>query len=81
MPVAASTSATVFVVGLIVALYVVPAIVCGLKGKPWMLILGLVFPVLLWIGSSRLAKPDSWWARTEYDQEQLGRARARYTVP
>jgi hypothetical protein len=79
--VAASTSATVFVAGLVVALYVVPAVICGLKGKPWMLVLGLFFPALLWVGSLRLAKPDSWWARTEYDQDQMGRARVRHGVP
>ena len=81
MEVLASTSATIFVAGLVVALYVVPAIVCGLKGKLWMLVIGLFVPVLLWIGSSRLAKPDSWWARTEYDQDQMGRARVRHGVP
>jgi lysyl-tRNA synthetase class 2 len=51
-----------------------------MKGKLWTLAGGLLVPVLLWVGALRLAKPDSWWARSEYDEEQMERATVRYGV-
>lgn len=80
MSVIASTSAAVLVVGAIVSVYLVPAAICAMKGKLWTLAGGLFVPVLLWVGALRLAKPDSWWARSEYDQEQMERATVRYGV-
>jgi hypothetical protein len=54
---------------------VVPAVICGLKGKWWMIIL---FPLL---GACRLAKPDSWWARRFYNPEKQARASMRFATP
>ena len=54
--------------------------VCFLKGKIWMGCISLLIggPFVTIFGVSRLAKPDSWWARKYYDPSQLDRARARF---
>jgi hypothetical protein len=38
-----------------------------LKGKLKLALAGVVFPLLAMVGSVRLAKPSSWWARRFYD--------------
>ncbi len=48
------------------------------KGKPVFAIFGLLGGVLGIIGAVRLAKPDSWWARRYYDDEQLRLAARRF---
>lgn len=42
------------------------AVVCILKGKPLLALLGLFTSVLGLVGAVRLAKPGSWWARRRY---------------
>ena len=57
------------------------AIICFAKGKLIWGVIGLYFwPVGLW-GASRLAHPDSWWARKYYGgkPKKLERASKRYT--
>jgi hypothetical protein len=53
-----------------------------LKGKGWTCLAALALPVvgivIAVIGCSRLAKPNSWWARRLYRNEKLDRARQRY---
>jgi hypothetical protein len=59
-------------------LSVVSAVVCLLKGKRVVGVVGfLLWPVGL-IGALRLAEPTSLWARRLYDEDKMARARARY---
>jgi hypothetical protein len=53
------------------------AVICLLKGKRFMGIVGLFFPVVALIGAVRLAKPGSHWAR-RYGDGKRERARARH---
>ena len=69
------------VVLIIVALSIASAVVTALKGKPWLLLLGLVIGWCWIFGSLRLAKPESWWARRFYDGTKLNESRARFDVP
>lgn len=59
----------------LVALFVVPAVLCVLKGKLVTAALGLVYPPVGVVGAIRLAKPGSWWARRLYPA--AGRRTAR----
>jgi hypothetical protein len=56
------------------------AMVAVLKGKIFMGIAGMLFPIVGIIGAIRLAKPDSFWARRRYDADgsKLARATKRY---
>jgi hypothetical protein len=51
-----------------------------LKGKIFMGVAGVLFPIVGLIGAIRLAKPDSFWARRRYkpDSRKLARATGRY---
>ncbi|HEX9066835.1 MAG TPA: hypothetical protein VF843_17120 [Streptosporangiaceae bacterium] len=42
------------------------AVVTLLKGKPWVALMGIVFPLALLVGAIRLARPGSPWARWRY---------------
>ena len=53
-------------------------LVCILKGKLLMGLLGMPMPLLALVGSLRLAKPHSYWARRRYDDEKMARAEARF---
>jgi hypothetical protein len=53
------------------------AIVCLLKGKRFMGIVGLLVPLVALVGAVRLAKPGSRWAR-RYGGGKRERARPRY---
>jgi hypothetical protein len=68
----------VAIVVAVVALLIVPSVVCWLKGKKLWATLGF-FTNWHWIPVIRLAKPDSWWARRFYDDEKMWRARARFS--
>ena len=67
------------VVLLIVGLYVAAAVVTGLKGKPWFLLLGFLIGWCWVFGSLRLAKPQSWWAQHFYDTAKLAESRLRFS--
>jgi hypothetical protein len=56
------------------------AVICFLKGKRFMGIVGLFFPLVALIGAVRLAKPGSNWAR-RYGHGKRERARARHAEP
>jgi hypothetical protein len=49
------------------------------KGKIWTGLIGILFPVLVLVGSIRLARPSSAWARWRYqpDSKKLARAQRR----
>jgi hypothetical protein len=53
------------------------AVLCLLKGKRFMGIVGLFIPLVALIGTVRLAKPGSHWAR-RYGDGKRRRAQARY---
>lgn len=53
-------------------------IVCFLKGKLMWGVFGIYVPLLAIIGSIRLAKPESLWARKRYDEQKMARSRERY---
>ena len=50
-----------------IGLNVVFVVVTFLKGKLKLALAGVVFPLVTMVGSVRLAKPSSWWARRFYD--------------
>jgi len=57
-------------------------IICGLKGKPWMVVMGVFIAPTHWFGAIRLAKPGSWWYRNRYDNAKQVAAWERfYTAP
>jgi hypothetical protein len=59
-------------------LFLASGVVTGLKGKPWLLLLGLVVGWCWIFGSLRIAKPQSWWARRFYDESKLMQSRMRF---
>ena len=52
--------------------------ICLSKGKLMWAVFGFYIPFVAIIGSARLARPESWWARNRYDDKKLARSRARY---
>ncbi|TKV61162.1 hypothetical protein FDO65_05895 [Nakamurella flava] len=65
-------------VWVLVAVVFGPALVCFLKGKWITGALGFLYPPLTWVGSLRLAKERSWWARHLYGRRRRARARVRH---
>jgi hypothetical protein len=55
-------------------------VICLLKGKLMYGVLGFYIPPVAIVGSIRLARPESRWARKRYDDEKLARSKARYDV-
>jgi len=53
------------------------AAIVFLKGKPFTGVAAVALPPFGWIGTARLAKPGSPWARWFYGPEKLGRAQDR----
>ena len=70
---------TAVIAGLM-AVHVAYCVVCILKGKIWLGLIGLFVPLLGLAGMVRVAKPRSPWARRFYapGSRRLERARARY---
>lgn len=76
---ASSSSAADTIVGLAVLLvWLSVLVICGLKGKPWFVVLGVFFGVFALVGAIRLAKPNSWWDRHRYDSVQHQQAVERF---
>lgn len=63
-----------------VVVHLALAFVCILKGKLATGLVGIVVPVVAFVGAVRLAKPTSPWARRRYAQRphRLARAQARF---
>ena len=61
------------------ALGLAAAVLCFLKGKRFMGIVGIFIPLVAWIGAVRLAKPRSIWARKRYGEDKLAKARDRFS--
>jgi hypothetical protein len=70
-----SISATAVAVVVILGL----AVVCFLKGRLMLGVVGLFVPVVALIGAARLAHPSSLWARSRYSRPRLDRAAARFS--
>ena len=69
-----SVAGTALVVAIVLAL----AIVCFLKGRILLGVLGLFLPIFALFGAGRLAQPTSPWARRRYSVDRLARAEARF---
>jgi hypothetical protein len=68
------------VVGTVVAVALVLALslMCFIKGRILLGVLGLFVPVFGLIGAVRLGQPGSPWARRRYSAKRLARAQARF---
>jgi hypothetical protein len=54
----------------IIALNYLGALICFVKGKPIVGAIGLLIPVVAWVGAIRLAKPHSPWSRWFYEPDR-----------
>jgi hypothetical protein len=61
-----------------VLLHVLITVICLLKGKIIMGLVGLPAPLFSYIGAFRLAKPESFWARRFYSEKKVARAAKRH---
>lgn len=68
-----------WVVTVSVVLHLVYTIICLLKGKLVVGLVGLPVPLLSLVGAVRLAHPSSFWARRFYGEPKLVRAQDRRT--
>jgi hypothetical protein len=80
MTLATSLVHLVFVV-VIFGLYLSFPIICAMKGKWLLVVVGLFVPLCWLVGALRLAKPGSFWARTRYDDAKMGQAQERFPGP
>lgn len=73
---------TIFLI-LVVMLFIYgPSVIAILKRHYILGTIGLLlFPPVGWIGALLLAKPESWWARTRYDDQKVARAIAKHGDP
>jgi hypothetical protein len=70
----ASITGTAVAVAVVLGL----AVVCFLKGRVLLGVIGLFVPVVALAGAVRLAHPASPWSRWRYEGSRLDRARARF---
>ncbi|WP_445152202.1 hypothetical protein [Baekduia sp. Peel2402] len=68
------TGTVVVVVGVLAL-----ALLCFMKGRILLGVLGLFVPVFALVGAFRLAQPNSPWARRRYSPDRLARARVRFS--
>jgi hypothetical protein len=62
----------------IILVHIGYTVICLLKGKIATGLIGLPVPILSLVGSIRLAKPTSYWARRYYSEAKMARSRARF---
>jgi hypothetical protein len=75
-----ATSAAGLVFGLIlIGALLALAVICAMKGKWVFFALGWFSGIFWLVGASRLAKPDSRWAKRRYGELELERARQRFS--
>lgn len=67
-PAGVDDSASADVLAVSVALAVIASVVCILKGKLYLGIIGIFIPLLAYVGAIRLARPRSMWARRRYEK-------------
>ncbi|GAA3799670.1 hypothetical protein [Cellulomonas soli] len=61
-----------------IALHLVAAVICLLKGKLATGLIGVALPFIALVGALRLAEPQSFWARRWYGEHKAARSTARY---
>jgi hypothetical protein len=76
----ADSEGSIGAIAITVAIHSAWLVVCALKGKTWMVVFGLVIPIVGPIGAIRLAKPHSPWGRRFYKpgSRKLDRATKRW---
>jgi hypothetical protein len=63
---------------IVLAIWIVRAVICVMKGKPWFAAIGvLVFGIFSIVGAIRLAKPTSRWA-WRYDERTMAESMRRF---
>jgi hypothetical protein len=55
------------------------AVICAMKGKWAFFALGWFSGIFWIIGASRLAKPNSYWARRRYGELEMAEAERRFS--
>jgi hypothetical protein len=60
------------------AFHLAMAVICFLKSKLATGLIGIVIPIVAFVGALRLAKPGSVWARRRYDERKLARSGRRF---
>jgi hypothetical protein len=65
-------------VSVTVAIDLIFAIICLLKGKLITGLLGLPIPFVALVGAVRLAKPSSYWARRWYSERKMAKSQERF---
>jgi hypothetical protein len=70
------------IIGVLVVLVLLAAALAGLvvtalKRKWGSLVVGFVFTPVWWVAATRLARPNSWWARRYYGAAKVERAERR----
>jgi len=71
-------SAVVIAVVVVFVLVTLGAGLATLLKRKWAsLVVGLISAPVWWVAGSRLARPNSWWARRFYDEAKIERARSR----
>lgn len=73
-----STGSGGWVLFVAVLVHVLICVVCLLKGKVVMGLVGLPAPAVSYVGAARLAKPESFWARRFYGERRMERAVQRH---
>lgn len=63
---------------LAVAINLAIVVITFMKGKYVFGVIGIFVPLFALFGACRLAKPDSSWARNNYDDVKLAASRERY---
>jgi hypothetical protein len=74
LPFSTDSGAPTIIIGVLAALAV--AAIAVLKGKIFMGVAGMLFPLFAIIGAIRLAKPDSFWARRRYAEGSKKRTKS-----
>ena len=64
----------------VVVIHIGYTIICMLKGKIPTGLIGLVIPIVSLVGSIRLAKPTSYWAKRFYGEKKTTKAEARFSA-
>jgi hypothetical protein len=65
-------------VAITVSLDLALALICILKGKIAVGLIGIVVPTVATFGAIRLAKPGSWWFQRRYGDAKQARSQARF---
>lgn len=67
---------TIYVIAGLINLALV--VITFMKGKPVFGVIGIFVPIFALIGAIRLAKPESSWARSRYNDAMMAEARSRF---